>query len=379
MAVGDRKQKHRVPKEVFGRSPVCENFEAEVKQAARQVEDADKAVAAAEKHVEKADAAAGTARAKRAKANGNRIGKLWRLGDWLERWEKEFGDHKRRGPDTFYAKAVKACGNKDRYYWARDIRGPFGYATEEAACKAGETESLRMILENIKLLKREAKSGVTAMTYASSQANGKCPVSRELESIHKGAEESGANAAEADRRRKNDGYYTPPEAITTFLKVETFEGLTWEPAEGDKRIVRELQQFGSEVFGSDKKTGTVFQETNKQVDNVVTNPPWDEKEEFISHAKECSRRKVALLLPLSALAGVKTQPLHQDADFPLRTVYVFVRRLIFDCPDGLPSNGSSPMSAAWFVWERGYQGKPTVEWILIGEPESHPEQQTGQP
>ena len=168
LAVGDRKQKHRVSTEVFARSPVCENFEAEVKKAARQVAEADKAVGAAEAHVEKVEAAAGTARAKRAKANGNRIAKLWRLGDWLERWEKEFGDHKRRGPDTFYAKAKKACGNKDVFYRARDIRGPFGYVTEEAACKAGETEPLRTILERIKLLKREAKSGVTATTDANS-------------------------------------------------------------------------------------------------------------------------------------------------------------------------------------------------------------------
>ena len=59
----DRKQKHRVPKEVFARSKACENFEAEVKKAARQVADADKAVAAADAQIEKADAAAGIARA----------------------------------------------------------------------------------------------------------------------------------------------------------------------------------------------------------------------------------------------------------------------------------------------------------------------------
>ena len=44
---------------------------------------------------------------------------------------------------------------------ARDIRGPHGYATEEAAYKAGEAESLRTIKDRIKLLKQEAKSGAT--------------------------------------------------------------------------------------------------------------------------------------------------------------------------------------------------------------------------
>ena len=161
MVVGGRKQRNRVPTEVSARSKSCGNFEAEVKKAARQVKDADKAVAASEAQVEKAEATAGIARAERDKANGNRIAKLWRLGDWLERWEKKFGEHRHRGPDTFFAKAVKACGNDDIYYVARGIRGPHGYATEEAACKAGEVESLRTIKDRIKLLKREAKSGAT--------------------------------------------------------------------------------------------------------------------------------------------------------------------------------------------------------------------------
>ena len=169
--------------------------------------------------------------------------------------------------------------------------------------------------------------------------------------------------AGGEYRQENDDYYTPLEAITSFLNVEKFEGLTWEPAEGDRRIVQALKQIGCKVIGSDLATGTDFLQTKRKVDNVVTNPPWSKKDEFIRHAKESvARKKVAMLLPLSALSGVGRRPLFEDAEFPLRIVYVFEHRLTYDGPDA-QSNRTSLITAGWFVWERGYQGRPIVEWI----------------
>ena len=52
---------------------------------------------------------------------------------------------------------------------------------------------------------------------------------------------------------------------------------------------------------------------------------------------------------------------------PLRTVYVFKKR-INPLRNGLDrdENGkpwASTMAFAWFVWEKGYYGKPQIEWI----------------
>jgi hypothetical protein len=52
---------------------------------------------------------------------------------------------------------------------------------------------------------------------------------------------------------------------------------------------------------------------------------------------------------------------------PLRTVYVFKARQN-PLRNGSPvdENGkrwASTMAFAWFVWEVGYAGKPTIEWI----------------
>jgi len=168
-----------------------------------------------------------------------------------------------------------------------------------------------------------------------------------------------ALAGGGNHRRENDAYYSPQWAIDALLAVENFEGLTWEPAEGDGRIVAALQEAGCEVFGTDVTTGIDFLATTREVANIVTNPPWGLRNEFIRHAKECASHKVALLLPLSSLSGVARRPLFEDATFPLRALYVFVRRLNFD-PN---AQGSTTLTTGWFVWERGYSGEPVLRWI----------------
>jgi len=42
---------------------------------------------------------------------------------------------------------------------------------------------------------------------------------------------------------------------------------------------------------------------------------------------------------------------------PLKTVYVFSKRLQFG------SGGSPTLASAWFIWEKDYTGKPTIEWL----------------
>ena len=251
-------------------------------------------------------------------------------------------------------------------------------AWEKALAQIGETR--QRANENIKI----------AAHFTSAEEAGKCPVRQAIKLIcngGKGSEDDADADADADAesvendvagvatrsitaramaggeyRQENDGYYTPMEAITSFLDLEQFQGLTWEPAEGDKRIVQALKQIGCKVIGSDLATGTDFLQTQRKVDNVVTNPPWSKKNEFIRHAQSVARQKVAMLLPLSALSGVGRRPLFEDDAFPLRTVYVYEHRLTYDGPDA-KSSRTSIITAGWFVWEKGYRCRPIVEWI----------------
>ena len=280
----------------------------------------------------------------------------------------------------------KAINAEEKYLTADKWRyGQILVAIKDQCKRKGDwKKALDVIGDTYQRADENIKIG---LLFPSAEEAGKCPVRQAIKLICNGGKGSEDDAdadvdaesvqsdvdvptrgitaramAGGDYRQENDDYYTPLEAITSFLDVEKFEGLTWEPAEGDKRIVQALKQIGCKVIGSDLATGTDFLQTKRKVDNVVTNPPWSKKDEFIRHAKECSRKKVAMLLPLSALSGVGRRPLFEDADFPLRIVYVFERRLKYDGPD-VQSNRNSLITAGWFVWERGHQGRPIVEWI----------------
>lgn len=101
--------------------------------------------------------------------------------------------------------------------------------------------------------------------------------------------------------------------------------------------------------------------TNKQVNNIVTNPPYKLAQEFIEHALKCADKKVIMLLKLNFLEGQKRYNLFKET--PLKTVYVFSKRLSFDKGDE-KGKGNGLLAYAWYVWEQGYKGSPTIEWIL---------------
>ena len=158
-----------------------------------------------------------------------------------------------------------------------------------------------------------------------------------------------AAAPVGGNRRDQDRYYTPPWAISALLRVEKFPGLIWEPAQGDRRLVRALQAAGSDVIGTDLDDGVDFLATKKTVDHVVTNPPWDRKADWIRHAQECARHKIALLLPLACLSGVKLIPLFTDPAFPLSNLHVLCGQLAF-----IPT-GNVTMAAGWFIGAARYK------------------------
>ena len=169
-------------------------------------------------------------------------------------------------------------------------------------------------------------------------------------------------------REKDDFYPTPPNATRALLDREKFEGTIWESACGKGHMAEVMKEYGYEVISTDLvdrgygETGINFLETevDKKVGNVVTNPPFKIAQEFIEKGLEVSEGKVAMLLKLAFLEGVKRNEMFKNT--PLKKVYVFSKRLNFDFEK---REKSSPLMAfAWFVWEHGYEGKPEIEWIL---------------
>lgn len=169
------------------------------------------------------------------------------------------------------------------------------------------------------------------------------------------------------KREKNDFYPTPPSTTRALMEREKFDGIVWECASGNGAMSKVIEQY-NECISSDMRKdediygekGVDFLKTNREVDNIITNPPYRLAEEFIKHALQCARKKVAMLLKLVFLEGVTRYDLFQNT--PLKTVYVFCRRQRITI-GGKEMKNSSMIAYAWFVWDKSYTGKPTISWI----------------
>ena len=167
-----------------------------------------------------------------------------------------------------------------------------------------------------------------------------------------------------------DFYKTPGPAVWALLKRERFVGAIWEPCSGDGAISKILEANYDNVISSDIQTaryiygerGVDFLEQDVRVDNVVTNPPYKLAQEMAEHALKVSRRKVAMLLPLSFLESQRRYRFHIRS--PLKAVYVFSKRI--RCLTRLQSPILAKVTGivfAWFVWDHDHEGAPTLGWI----------------
>lgn len=177
-------------------------------------------------------------------------------------------------------------------------------------------------------------------------------------------------------RPSDDFYPTPPEATRALLKVEKFGHVIWEPACGDGAISEVLFSSGYDVVSTDLnshgygKPDIDFLKTDLPYANtIITNPPFTLAEEFIEHAHKLKVVKMALLLKLSALEGRRRSEVMRKTH--LTRIHVFENRLTMT-RNGEKSKNGGMIAFAWFVWEHGYQGAPTLGWIRCGKQPGQP-------
>lgn len=184
----------------------------------------------------------------------------------------------------------------------------------------------------------------------------------------------GASNHSESERAELDYYATDPEAVERLLEVESFRKAVWEPACGGCHISRVLAERGFDVVSTDiVNRGAVLQtgvsdflEHTPQQKNrrdIITNPPYKYAAEFAEQALAISEDsvKVAMFLKLTFLEGGKRKRLFDN--HPPKNIYVFRNRV--DCwKNGTkPEKASKAVCYAWFVWEKGYTGKPQISWI----------------
>lgn len=184
-------------------------------------------------------------------------------------------------------------------------------------------------------------------------------------------------------RHPEDWYVDPDWVSARLFEEEEFDGHVHDPFCGAFSIVRSALKAGISISVADiahpQERGiseTSWVATNYMTDgirrrNIVSNPPFslcdprkDKTQCCVRFALRYSTHKVAFLIPTSWMNAAKRGAWLETT--PLRTVYLLGPRP--SMPPGpviqagiKPGNGTKDF--AWFVWQHGFFGKPTLKWL----------------
>ena len=167
-------------------------------------------------------------------------------------------------------------------------------------------------------------------------------------------------------RQSEDFYETPEIAVRKLLHVESFCDNILEPACGKGAISKILAEnhkvhsydLMDRGYGQQKD----FFEIDSFSGDIITNPPYNKDIllKFVEHAMELlePNRKCAMLLKIQFLESKSRRVFFEK--YPPKNVYVFSERI--SClKEGVPA--PSAMCYCWYVWQKGFNGKPTLDWI----------------
>lgn len=181
----------------------------------------------------------------------------------------------------------------------------------------------------------------------------------------------GARNYALNERETNDYYATEPKALELLLELETFSPNVWECARGEGHLSEVLKQKGYNTISSDLidrgygHSGVDFLKCNKQFDgDIITNPPYKYAKEFVEHALEVvtNGHKVAMFLKVQFLEGKARRKMFEK--YPPKTIYVSSSRLRCAMNGDFEKYAkSNAVTYAWFIWEKGFTGEPTIRWF----------------
>lgn len=178
----------------------------------------------------------------------------------------------------------------------------------------------------------------------------------------------------SDTNREQHDFYATDGAALDALATQTdfFNGVNkvWECAAGQGDLSERIKKY-AEVVSSDLydygycESGVDFLASSslpKGVDAIITNPPYKFATPFCEKCIELGVPKFALFLKLTFLEGKARRDFF--AAYPPRYVHVFSNRVMVAKNGKWEDNtGGSAVCYAWFVWEKGYKGKPEITWL----------------
>ena len=181
----------------------------------------------------------------------------------------------------------------------------------------------------------------------------------------------GARNYALNERETNDYYATEPRALEMLLDIEEFNPLIWECACGEGHLSEVLKNRGYIVRSTDLiergygESGIDFLKENKPfLGDIITNPPYKYAQQFVEHALDIlyDGCRVAMFLKLQFLEGKARRKLYEK--YPPKTIYVSSGRLCCAMNGDFDKySKSNAVTYAWFIWEKGFRGEPTVRWF----------------
>lgn len=177
-------------------------------------------------------------------------------------------------------------------------------------------------------------------------------------------------------RHPDDYYVEPAWCNDALFAAVKFEGLVVDPCCGLGRVLDAASSAGLDTFGMDIVSRGADQNHRFRIADFLTdelkpggypnmafNPPYKYDEKFLGRAINRSQKLTAALLRAQwANAGARSRWLES---LPLRYVLALAPRPSMP-PGTVIEAGENPgggrVDYSWFVFERGYTGKPEFGW-----------------
>lgn len=175
------------------------------------------------------------------------------------------------------------------------------------------------------------------------------------------------------KRPASDFYPTPAEATLAWLCAEWPAirrlGAVWDPAAGNDAILLPLRAAGVKTVATDlfdqggraKGRRDFLKERRLRAPAIATNPPYKIASAFARHALTLAPKYLALLLPITFMAGLKRCDVLDGKTYAPRLARVLV--LAWRCtmkPPRLKLKNRGVTTYAWFVWTCGHVGPAVI-------------------
>ena len=189
----------------------------------------------------------------------------------------------------------------------------------------------------------------------------------------------GASNHTEKEREAHDFYATDPKAVDALLGYAPLKlpKKIWEPSCGMGHLSERLKERGYDVVSTDLvdrgygQGGVDFfaqDAVPPDVCCILTNPPYKYATEYICHALEILPEGgyLCMFVKTTFAEGAGR---YRDifSTKPPKYILQFVSRVICAMNGDFKTYTGSAVSYAWFIWEKGYKGHTTFDWINIGK------------